>query len=311
MKSLENFYQINDENLTSLLLKKEKISALEELLFIESKKLESLKKQKRKLDFGKKICYKELEQFFPKLKKEVDDFLDVQNIFFPNIKYLSNIENMALSPKISTYAGLYYVLSISNFGFLLNNLSILTNKFPLLNTLLMLNMIICGISGISLHSRVDSSGYFPTRESIRIKKEKRANLIPVLAHEYTHHIQCKKNFGFKEENVFIEGHARGVQRYIAETYRERENNDAFLYENLGIDVMEIKNCYIWASKKLKEPLKKSLLKINTLPYPYGWVCMREGKPTEHAIGNALFSIYEKEYGNKIYREMIHGNFQFK
>ena len=38
MKILENFYQINDENLTSLLLKKEKISALEELLFIESKK---------------------------------------------------------------------------------------------------------------------------------------------------------------------------------------------------------------------------------------------------------------------------------
>jgi len=307
--SQEYLSQISDENLISLLLKKEKISALEELLFIESKKLELFRKKKRRFDLGRKINYEELPELFSEVKEEIDNFLDIKNVTFPNIKYSSlfDKESMLFKPFTQFSAFASYSLSAINFVLLIEDPSL-----TFVNGLLLLNGTLSGMLGMAFHSKANYSAYFPYEEFVRIKKEKRELLIPDLAHEYTHHIQLEKNLGGKKTNIFLEGHARGVQRYISEIYREKENNDTFMQKILDYDVGEIKSSYTWASEKLKIPLNKNLLKIKTSRDEDEREHNKErGMPTEHAVGNALFLTYEKEYGNKIYREMIHENFQFK
>jgi len=176
----------------------------------------------------------------------------------------------------------------------------------------LLLMAMYGINGKILHKIMNNSKYFVKHEVVQLKKEKSVNLIPVIAHEYTHHIQFKKDFVAKEDSMFMEGHARGVQRYIAKTYREKEDNDAFLYDILNWDVGEIKSAYIWACKKIKNPIRKSLLRIGTSRDIDEKICrITERNPTEHALGNAFFSIYENDFGDQIYKEMIHGNFKIR
>ena len=128
---------------------------------------------------------------------------------------------------------------------------------------------------------------------ITVAPLRRTSLIPGIAHEYAHYIHYRKGLGDLCYDLFAEGHARGVERHIAEEYKEKEDNEAFLYDILEETACELKYAYIWVCKELDKKPKKSLLKVGD-----------KGKIFEHDLGNAFFSIYETLYGKDVYKETL-------
>ena len=138
---------------------------------------------------------------------------------------------------------------------------------------------------------------------IELVEAPRSSFIPVTAHEYAHHLQQIKRLLFRQYFTFLEGHARGVERTIAEQYREKEDNEAFLWDISNKTVEELKLAYQWACASLGEKPKKSLGKTRT---QYGGFFTKQDP---HTLGNALFRLYEAIHGKDIYRQAIHGEFQ--
>ena len=309
----EYMTQIENSNLERRLLRTDNIPVLEELLNRDSQILEKLQKLKEdnKLDMGNKITTKELKELFPKICTEVDDFLGIQSKDTTKVEY-SSLFKLGIE---STSCLLLYALSAISL--------IEPGNLLLTNQGLNLSNVLEGIIGglIFLEATVlhSTSGphYDPLFKKVVLSKTTRTELIPTISHEHTHHLQFSRGLKgykyliFNKYSIFQEGHARGVERHLSEDYRERENNEAFLYDILDTTVGEFKSAYVWMCKKLDKPVRKSLLKTKTT---------RDGdenserfmqrKPTPHARGNALFSIYEALHGKQIYNHMIHGNFKF-
>ena len=144
-------------------------------------------------------------------------------------------------------------------------------------------------------------------------------LIPVIAHEYTHYIQHSKLLDPCYYDIFSEGHARGVERQIAEDHSRKEGNELFLYDILKKTVRELQDAYKWMCERLGKTPKSSLSELHSRDIEYevfnraAIFCIAPqfiGEPSKHALGNAFFSIYEALYGKGIYGQMIHGEFKF-
>jgi len=156
----------------------------------------------------------------------------------------------------------------------------------------------------------DSSNYDWESESAILEKLPIVELIPIIGHEYTHHVQ--KKLGFQkgiDHKIFKEGHARGVERYLSERYRKIEDNEAFMYGICSTTVEELKTAYELVSRRLETPIRTDIFKIETPNC--GWKGdISSPTPPYHAMGNVLFLIYETRYGKNIYKDVIHGKFKF-
>lgn len=296
--------QIKNSSMKRLLLREDNIFALEELLNTETQRLKRLQRLKdgNQLDFGDTIELDELRELFPKISAEVNDFLGISPIDPPLYGYPVFLVPSSIKKTILTAYGAWALVEIIT----------ATPKHRLIYamTFSSLSLAYWILSGIS---KKIGPCYEPLTESVFLKKEQRAKLIPDAGHEYAHHVQnisgTPPGPGY---SIFVEGNARGVERHISEAYREREDNEAFLYDISDKTVGEIKSVYLWMSKKLGKPVKESLLKIKTSMDKYeGLVRLIFRRPTPHAIGNALFSIYEAQQGSQICGAMIQGSFQFK
>ncbi|MBW2992026.1 hypothetical protein KY345_02295 [Candidatus Woesearchaeota archaeon] len=297
--------QLRNGNLKRVLLREENIPILEELLDRESQRFIPIQRKKKegKLDFGGKVA--ELDEFFSKIKEEVDSFLGISDVDTPRYGYF----NLFKPGILSTTMLINYAVQTYNF---MVNVARASQEPDLERSLMWL---VGGCSGLVsvglLHSIANNPIYNPLSKTISLKREKRALLTPNVGHEYTHYVQDKKGLGdiLKTHSIFNEGQARGVQRHISEAYMEREDNKAFLYDFLDTTVGEMKSAYLWMCRKLKKPIRKTLLKVGT---------SRDGdeglsrvvRPTAHAIGNCLFSIHEAKYGSRIYGDVMNGRFQF-
>lgn len=268
--------QFADENMEQILLNKDNIPVLEELLHEESKHLVRLRELKEdgKLDFGPILTKKEVKNLFPQIKKEVNEFLDV-NCEAPAIKHYSLVVTMH---------------ERCNFG-----------------------------SFHRYESMFNPRTYLYKYGKIRLRsKKERPVIIPVISHEYSHSIGYQKydKINILSHGCFIEGFALGVERYIAKLYRNNEDNEAFLYYTIDKTVEHLKSSYIWMSKILGIVPKDFLLDIKSLTeieeekWKKDKIVYEIREVSEHAIGNALFYIYETSRGNQIYKEMINGRFRF-
>lgn len=307
MKTLDSNYKSQLENslMKNRLLKKENICILEELLNRDSQKLEKLQKIEKngKLNFGDKVSSEELKELFPKICSEVNSFLNVQDIKIPRFGYY-NLFSQKMSP--SSPLGFYSVSAI-NFASFASSL-FAGDPSPE-------NILFGGLTlaiAIYVHGVSKNSNYSSDR--VNLERVPRTELIPVAAHEYTHHIQKEKGLSTiisKKPTIFKEGHARGIERQISENYAQREDNEAFTYDLLNENVGEFKSAYIWMCEKLSYKPIKSLLKTKTnRDDDESTNHLIFSEPTSHAIGNALFSIYEASQGKEIYNQMIHGDFKF-
>lgn len=304
--------QIENSQLKKRFLTVDNISLLEYLLDCESQRLKGLQKQKEigKLNFGDKVSSDELKDLFPHICTEVDAFLGIQDVVVPRVGY-PNIFKLGL---VTTPALGGFILSISQLATTLLS-PLFTEQNYVINKQfadeIALNTIIC-IMAVALYQISHVAQYDSLSNKITLERVPRAELIPTVGHEYTHSVQRRK--GVLSSNnylIFGEGHARGVEKHLAEDYREKEDNEAFLYPSSDRTVGEFKSAYIWMCRKLEQQPRKSLLKIKT-SRDRGESLERliRGEPTSHAIGNALFSIYEALHGRGIYQQLIFSKFQF-
>jgi len=308
-----------NDRMESLLLNRDNIPILEHLLDDNSRRLEALRKlrEEGKLDFGDRVSSRELGKLFAGVKLDVDDFLETHSTYIDSPRYAS-----LLRPRLETIP--YLILSTlfgywtfrDKAGIDINEiLSILIYnqrdwEIPDLLSIL-LPVLGYGLNSyLSFNSLVDfiehntSPNYSRLTKTIRVKKGRRANLIPTLSHEYGHHLVRSRFKGSEFGSIFSEGFAMGVQRNLSRTYSEREDNMAFLYGILDITVGEIKAAYAWICRRLGEPVRKNLLTPKS--------CYDDSprNPSDHAKGNTVFSIYETLYTPGFYRDIIHNDFSF-
>ncbi len=255
----------------------------------ESEYLDILEEKKEKLDFGPKIKPQELPGLLSEVKTEVDKFLGITETRSCNIGYasLSNWEiqkDMSLTSLIALPAFSLVsssVIQIINPSISRGNLIIMAGTATLGLTLSMLrfeyNLI-----------KHNSPCYEPSKKRIFLKECPRATLIPTIAHEYMHHVESSiiDEEDHKKFGALSEGLATGVERHIAQLYRDRENNEAFLYStmiNTEFGMIE-SNDYLIKKYRSKLPKKAKL--------------------DNHHLGPAYFMLEEAKKGKGIYAEIM-------
>ena len=264
--------QFKNEELNRRLLHRDNVPAIEEMLHEESQRLQHLQELERsgRLDFGPRIRRRDLKPILGEVKKEVDDFLGVGDVVPPRCSFYNSdiiTSGRFLSPQIS-------LTSVT---------SVLMNREPCYD-----------FASKTIH---------PGRKR---KYKKRSASIPLLAHEYAHHIQNVKGMVRRELNVFGEGHARGVQRHVSNVYAEREDNEAYLLDIVDKNCGELKGVYEWMCPKFGVTLRRSLLTTQTSGVDGIIFLLLYGEPSFHARGNAFFYMLERERGSQIYGEAVRG-----
>ncbi len=303
---LEYVEQIKDNCMKDKLLIHDNIPALEGLLDSNGQDLIRLQKLKRenKLNFGKKVAKEELHELLPKICYDINEFLGV-NPGSPEFSYFS-----LFKPTLPALPALWFYGN-STLYFTRAALSLANDKN--LDTALrdIWDGLLFAINGAILHKLVSQPYYNIGLEKVNLERAKKTKLIPIAGHEYAHHVQNIEGLLVAKSHIFSEGHSRGVQKYLAKKYAQEEGNEAFLYDTLDVSVGEFKSAYRWMCKKLNQKLSKSLLKIRTSrDLDEGIARSIIRRPTSHALGNALFSIYQEIYGDEIYKQMMHREFQF-
>lgn len=291
--------KIEDDELEDMLLRRENIPVIEELLIRESENLERLKRLRRRkeLKFGKKIKREEMLCLYPEICREVNDFLGVGFMDMPNAEYFSLFRPEL--KKMMVLAGYGLSEAAAVFG----GSEILYGDMNPRDFIISIAGIALLLKTSNIHAHMKIPKYDHHKSRIVVEKTAREKLIPIIAHEYTHHIQRRRGINKMKWSVFMEGHARGVQRKISQNFMEREDNEAFMYNTLDITLDEFKKAYEFMCEELGIPANKNLVKTKTGRY-------RKREINSYDIGNALFSILKEKHGDGIYRKMIHGNFSF-
>jgi hypothetical protein len=301
--------EITNQSLQEKLLKKENIPALEYLLNKSSIKFERLNalKNENKLDFGNIVPSKKLKDLVPNICSEVNLFLELEQKNRSNYGYFNILKPGILPTSILTsYSACAIVIGSTLHSLLTDNPDVdMSSGVVSLVALLVTT---------NTHLNAKTNRYNALLKTITLEKAPRQKLIVSFAHEYAHNVQHNSGIPVipaMKYSIFSEGHARGIEKHIAQHYAEREDNEAFLFDSLDITVGEIKSAYQWITKNFGLIPNQELLRTKS-SRDYTEETYRElfKKPTSHAMGNALFSIFEARMGKEIYKEMIHGNFQF-
>ena len=304
--------EIENSCLKRRLLIVDNVPAIEDILDKESQRLGRLQnlKEDGRLDFGDTVSSDELRELFPQICKEVDTFLGIQESGVPNCRYYHLFRPGLMTTPILVL----YTLSALQVTSALTSFS--TDQNPDTNHLL--GHLFSAGAGATLfytaaafHAIVKKPRYDTLSQKINLERVARTELIPAAGHEYTHHIQWRNGIrSNRKHDIFMEGHAQGVEKQLADNYREREDNEAFLYVTSSRTVNEFKSAYLWMCKKLGLKPRESLLETKTSRDRAERRRSIHREPSSHALGNALFSIYEALKGRGIYKQMIHGEFQF-
>ncbi len=298
--------QWNDDNLIKSLLHPENISPLEHLLDLQSQQLRQLKQQKHPP--GQKVKSTELEELFFNISSDVNEFLEITPQSYPKIAF-TNLMNPLLNNAMEKMIGVPLIIS---YGIALNSvityLIDISSRQPthLDNSSLLVPLIGFSLTKI-MHNWANQSvvGYDSEEKKITVNNPHRIDLIPTIAHEYTHHLQGQQGYSQYGHQICKEGHARGVERKIAEIYAQTEDNNAFLLDITDTTIGELKSTYRWLCTKTKSIPNKNLLATKTIR-DLDETCNRaiERFPTSHALGNTFFSIYELTHGREIYKELL-------
>ncbi|MFH1850534.1 MAG: hypothetical protein ABH879_10245 [archaeon] len=161
-----------------------------------------------------------------------------------------------------------------------------------------------GTIGFHLDSR--GSKYDHEARFITFARKPIVSLMSHACHEYTHHLLGKPDGWFRSMR---EGFTRGVERCIANTYADSEDNPAYLHDISEYDAAEQKSVYTWMCKKLGRPASQGL-SSKGIELSEKIHLSLSGRPTKQALGNVLFSTYEAVHGKELYKQVINGTFSF-
>lgn len=158
--------------------------------------------------------------------------------------------------------------------------------------------------------------YRPRSRNIVVQPYKRAILIPILVHEYTHCVQHFAGIPLTMQSL-LEGHARGVEKLIASEYAEKENNQAFLYWTFNRIVDELRKLYKHLCKTFRKEPQQKIFEIKTFYDPLGlWGKIKAGwgaliNHDEYPLGTAFVTLHEHAFGKDIYRDILHGKYDLE
>lgn len=267
-------------------LSRETVKLLEHLLSIDMPVLERLERQKAEGNFreSKPLPLDKHQAYFETLKDDVDRFLGVTGITTPDLTQYNPVKK--------------YVTAVAGIGAMVASVLLGINYDPLWFGGGMVGVVPLIATCQQFGAESSNKGeYKKGKIIINFLPAPREQILPIMGHEYVHHIQSEKGCPmFKtDEQQFdrmahLEGHALGVQRYIAEKYRNEEDNSAFLYSTLDITVGRMKMLYTWLCKKLGETPRAGFQEDGLLP-----------GLDAHALGLAHFLRQEISEGSQVYR----------
>lgn len=133
-----------------------------------------------------------------------------------------------------------------------------------------------------------SEKYDPFTEQITVDPNSPFGPLEVLAHEYTHHIQHDYDLDQRLNKAFTEGHARGIQRKVAEHYDSIHLGAMRRFYVQFLD--EVCVTYNWATRETG---------VTRHIREYPWVEQRY--IDDHSKGHAFFRIKEEQFGPDVYR----------
>ncbi len=160
------------------------------------------------------------------------------------------------------------------------------------------------------------SCYISKERKMFIGERRKERFVPDAAHEYTHFLQHLLLLGFADFDqptykIFAEGHARGVERHVAQRFSVRHDHPAFLYCSMERTVDELSDTYTYLCNLFDISPKEGLGKEPTLDFSEcRWKLLLE-KPDYHALGTAVVLLHERRNGQGIYEEMIKGKYRWK
>lgn len=285
---MKDKHPFSDQGMQKALLNEKNIPVLEELIRRDARRYEHI----RPMPEGNLMSAKELVEALPDIANKVCSFLDVSGIALPKISYARRWDTylgLALS-SAGAVAGIVAAESgYVNFGTSLGLIAIST---------LLVNL--------GILKELSISKYFRRSKHIRMSKPlPRGKAIPIIAHEYTHHVLHEIGVP-KGHSAFHEGMAIGVERYVSGILAKKENNDAILLGTIKHSLREYTDVLIWICSNLRRKYDKRIL-----DYPAVQMCCGTGlsgdgygPPNEHSIGNSLLSIYAAVDGQDIYRKIL-------
>ncbi len=283
-----------DEYLQNALLCWNNLSTLEKLIEREKRRLARIDGAIATMNPGGVPPARKLPTLLQEIKGQVDSFLGSTYSYHCPLYYEGfSLQRTDLGAKLATIAGAGTIGMVN---------------FPEGINVKMIGMylLFCGIvfgSEYHIQRQADKmmrqSGLKPPyyiKDTIVLAREPRADLLPSIAHEYTHHVQGQQATNLINCGIFKEGHARGVERFISERYARLEKNPAFLRVIVAETVEELEEAYQWICTTLgAEP---------RLELP------SEDKPGEklrnHTLGNTIFYLQENCLGKQIYRDVLQG-----
>ena len=102
----------------------------------------------------------------------------------------------------------------------------------------------------------------------------------------------------------VEGHARGVGKYIATLFGQERDNPAYLHHYLGRSIPELATAYVWLCRKFDSTPDAKLAESARR------FANETGELSAHTLGNSLFKIYQHAKGQEMLPDMVHGKFVF-
>ena len=287
---------------------KENLLALEEILNRETKEFNALQrlKKSKQMHMGEKIPEEELSDSLQEVASHVNLILHTSNDSLPDVKYTNMLGKTSDFKEDATI--------MAGYAYLLAGLGLAAytamNSDPYLATLTAEAGIIGGLCGSFVHYNTKNTEFDTLSNRIFLDKAPRTKTIPDLAHAYTAYLQHQQGNN-PQNSIFNEGQARGVQKEIAKTYKEAENNEAFMYDVLKPS--ELKGAYLWACRQLgKEPNSSVLRDADTGNVldrvDIAYRASKAKEPTPHALGNAIFSVWEanNKESRKMYKKLFQG-----
>ncbi len=296
---------LTNENLRQILLNKENIAPLEDLLAGEISKLNRLNKlaDQDKLNFGPMPSEDQLEDILAEVKEKVDSFLGINKVNAPDIEYngLIRFDRSHLKILFNYCFGaaeLWYGIPKSFEGSWVGWLVTAVGSITLIR------------AALDHRKTSKKSFYERSQETIVLAQNRRASVTTTVGHEYAHHVQ--KISGLKDEySIVKEGHAMGVANHVALHYSQKEDNEAFLFKTTFGNVRQLKEAYRWLCKELGFNPKKSLGVTRSAKGITDDIFETDVfGSTPHAIGSAVIYLCESVRGPQIYREILQGKFQF-
>ena len=312
--------QFSNDNLTKRFLNTDHIEVLEEVLAEEKSRFDKLEKIRSKLDFGKKVDSQQVPGLFPQIKQEVDALLTVTDIREPSLSSFglfdgTNNDIIRMYLAGAGYLGVAVGIGIGT-RFWKAHVVRKGRKPSLMTRRAFLLGIIPAVVGVfqivkgGMHHKIRSNdaGYISATEELSYPSgvgKVRTEMF--LAHEYVHHVQ--KVMGFYHRKSInmggaLEGHARGVGKYMANLFSQERDDPTYLHDYLDRSIPELATAYVWLCRKLDTAPDAKLAQSARR------FANETGGLSVHTLGNSLFKIYQRAKGQEMLSDMVHGRFVF-